>query len=113
MLASKMDSILLMIPYMACKTLVAISVEDSSATNVKLKKELNVCSIVKGARENIALVAIQWNIVIYATMRNAASAMPLKLAKTVRNHFVITVPTNVTAGTNQGFANVNMMDARG
>ena len=80
MLASKMDSILLMIPYMACKTLVVISVEDSSATNVKLKKELNVCSIVKGARENIALVAIQWNNVIYATMRNAASAMPLKLA---------------------------------
>ena len=57
---------------------------------------------------------------IIAIMRNAASAVPLKVAQTVGKHFALTVPENVTAGVDlavkvalQGIVNVNMMGARG
>ena len=50
----------------------------------------------------------------------ASSAVPLKVAQTVENHFVMTVPTNVTVGMNaavkialQGILNVNTMGAKG
>ena len=56
---------------------------------------------------------------IYVEMRNAASAVPLKVVQTVDTHFALTVPTNVTVGMKlaakvvlQGIANVNMMGAR-
>ena len=51
-------------------------------------------------------------------MRNAASAVPVKVAQTVEIDFVMTVPTNVTVGVNvavkialQGIVNVNTMGA--
>ena len=57
---------------------------------------------------------------IIAMMRNAASAVPLKVAQTVKIYFVTTVPINVTAGMNlsvkfalQGILNVNTMGAKG
>ena len=53
-------------------------------------------------------------------MRNAASALPLKVVQTVDTHFVMTVPTNATAGVDLAvkiahmvIVNVNTMGAKG
>ena len=57
---------------------------------------------------------------INVIMMCAANAVPLKVAQTVENRFVVTVPANVIAGVDlivkvalQGIVNVNTMDARG
>ena len=57
---------------------------------------------------------------IYVDVRNASSAIPLKVVQTVENHFVVIVPTNVTVGMKlaakvalKSIVNVNTMDARG